>query len=118
MAHFAKIDKDGNVENVIVADQEYIDTLEGTYIQTSYNTVRGVHTGGGTPLRWNYAGIGDYYNAEMDEFHNIKPFDSWVFDKKEREWNPPVEYPSDGKKYYWDEQTYLDDNEKGWIEIT
>lgn len=116
MAHFAKLDENNIVIERIVADKEFVDTLEGTYIQTSYNTQKGKHTLGGTPLRWNYAGMGDYYNAEMDEFHPKKPFDSWVFDKVEREWNPPITRPTDGKNYIWDEATYLEDNTKGWIE--
>ena len=116
MAHFAKIGSNNIVEQVIIAEQEYIDTLEGTWVQTSYNTVRGVHTGGGTALRWNYAGVGDYYNADMDEFHDPKPFPSWTIDASTRDWKPPIEKP-DGD-YYWDEQTYLDDNTQGWIEIT
>ena len=117
MAHFAKIDKNGIVENVIVAEQDFVDTLEGTWIQTSYNTVDGKHTNGGTPLRWKYANAGDIYNSEMDEFHISSPFDSWVFDKTKREWNPPVTYPTDGKDYAWDEATYLEDNTKGWLEL-
>ena len=117
MSHFAKIDKDGTVEEVIVAEQDFIDTLDGTYVQTSYNTINGKHTAGKTPLRWKFANAGDVYNSEMDEFHPIQPFSSWVFDKTKREWNPPISIPDDGKKYMWDEATYLDDNKKGWIEL-
>ena len=43
MSHFAKINSSGIVENVIVAEQSYVDTLSGTYVQTSYNTKRGKH---------------------------------------------------------------------------
>jgi hypothetical protein len=57
MAHYALIE-DGVVTNVIVAEQDFIDTQSGTWVQTSYNTQAGVHTLGGTPLRKNYAGIG------------------------------------------------------------
>lgn len=118
MAHFAKIDKNGVVENVIVAEQDFVDTLEGTYVQTSYNTMNGKHTDGKTPLRWKYANAGDIYNSDMDEFHPIQPFSSWVFDKTKREWNPPVTYPTDGKDYSWEEDEYLKDKTKGWVEIS
>ena len=118
MAHFVKLDETNHVIEKIVAEQEVIDTLDGTWIQTSYNTQQGKHLLGGTPLRWNFAGIGDYYNGEMDEFHSAKPFDSWLFDKVKREWYPPLTYPTDGKDYIWDEATYLKDNTKGWIEAT
>ena len=86
MSHFAKIDKNGTVERVIVAEQDFIDTLDGTWIQTSYNTVNGKHTNGETPLRWKFANVGDIYNSEMDEFHIAPPFPSWKFDKTKRDW--------------------------------
>lgn len=116
MSHFAKLDSTNHVEKVIVAEQEHINSLEGTYVQTSYNTLNGVHTLGGTPLRWSFAGVGDYYNSDMDEFHPAKPFNSWVFDSTEREWNPPIEKPEGD--YFWDEETHQSDNTQGWIEIT
>ena len=118
MAHFVKLDETNHVIEKIVAEQEFIDTLDGTWIQTSYNTQEGKHLLGGTPLRWNYAGMGDYYNADMDEFHSAKPFDSWKFDKTKREWNPPITMPDDGKTYKWEEAEYLKDNTKGWIEVS
>ena len=42
MSHFAKIE-DNIVTQVIVADQDFIDSIEGNWIQTSYNTNGGVH---------------------------------------------------------------------------
>ena len=64
MSHFAKVE-DGIVTEVTVAEQEFIDTLNGTWVQTSYNTRGGKHYNpetheedSGTPLRKNYAGIG------------------------------------------------------------
>jgi hypothetical protein len=60
MAHYAKVEN-GIVTNVIVADQEFIDSGAvgdpTTWIQTSYNTFGGKHRMGGTPLRKNYAGM-------------------------------------------------------------
>ena len=57
MAHFAKV-KNGIVTNVIVADQDFVDSYidheAGKWLQTSYNTIGGVHTEGGTPLRKNH----------------------------------------------------------------
>ena len=58
MAHFAKVNQ-GIVEKVIVAEQDFIDTMvdtsPGSWIQTSYNTRGGVHSDGGTPLRKNFS---------------------------------------------------------------
>jgi hypothetical protein len=53
MSHFAKIDNDIVVQ-VIVAEQDFIDSLEGEWIQTSYNTFEGKHPEN-RPLRKNYA---------------------------------------------------------------
>jgi len=77
MSHFAKI-KDGIVTNVIVAEQDFIDTQEGTWVQTSYNTYGGQHKLGGTPLlRKNYAGIGYTYDSTRDAFYT-QPHPSWI----------------------------------------
>jgi len=59
MAHFAQVEN-GIVQQVIVAEQDYIDTLPDSekWIQTSYNTYGGVHLEGKTPLRKNFAGVG------------------------------------------------------------
>ena len=106
MAHFAKV-KNGIVEQVIVAEPEFFDTFvdssPGQWIQTSYNTLGGVHTLGGTPLRKNYAGIGFTYDATRDAFIPPKPFPSWVLNEDTCLWDAPVAYPDDGQAYAWDE---------------
>lgn len=72
MAHFAKIEG-GKVVNVIVADS--VDGFDGVWVQTSYNTVAGVHhnddkTPSGQPaLRKNYAAIGYIYDEALDAFY-------------------------------------------------
>lgn len=76
IAHFAKINSDGIVEQVIVVSnsdcgdldfpesepigQAFIKSigLDGTWKQTSYNS----------NFRSKYSGIGDRYDAELDEF--------------------------------------------------
>jgi hypothetical protein len=111
MAHFALI-KDGVVTNVIVAEQDFIDTQSGTWVQTSYNTHGGVHSLGGTPLRKNYAGIGYVYDAERDAFYAPSPYPSWSLDEDTCLWETPVAHPNDGLMYKWDEATLT------WIKIT
>jgi hypothetical protein len=103
MAHFAQV-QDRVVQQVIVAEQDFIDSgvLPGTWIQTSYNTFAGKHPEG-RPLRKNYAGVGYIYDAARDAFYAPQPFASWILDEETCTWNPPVAYPSDGKKYKWDE---------------
>ena len=120
MAHFAKIE-DGIVTNVIVAEQEFIDTQDGTWVQTSYNTYGNVHYGqdgnadGGVALRGNYAGIGDTYDTDNDVFYKPKPYASWTLADTWL-WVAPIAYPDDGNLYDWDEDVYQADNTKGWVE--
>jgi len=115
MAHFAEIDENGIVLRVLVVDnaqesngQDFLANtlgLGGTWVKTSYNTVGGVHTNGGTPLRKNYAGIGYTYDSDRDAFIPPKPFASWTLDEDSCLWEAPVAYPTDGSMYTWNEET-------------
>ena len=120
MAHFAKV-CDGKVVQVIVAEPEFFDTFvdssPGEWIQTSYNTRGGVHYGqdgnpdGGVALRGNYAGIGFTYDRTNDVFYAPQPFASWILNESTWTWESPVPYPTDGKRYRWDEEIL------NWVEI-
>ena len=105
MAHYAKVNN-GIVEQVIVAEKEFFDTFvdssPGTWLQTSYNTHGNQHPEG-RPLRGNYAGIGFTYDYEHDVFYAPQPYPSWVLDESTWLWEAPVDYPTDGKEYSWDE---------------
>jgi len=107
MAHFAQIDENSTVIQVIVVEQVVINTgLFGdpaTWIQTSYNTHGGVHSQGGTPLRKNYAGIGYTYDISRDAFVPPKPYPSWILNEDTCLWEAPVPMPEDGNQYLWDE---------------
>jgi hypothetical protein len=105
MAHYAKINENNIVTEVIVADKEFVDTLDGTWIQTSYNTVGGVHKNDGTPLRKNYAGIGYTYDSDLDAFIPPKPHASWSLNEDSGLWEAPTPMPTDGKEYGWDEES-------------
>jgi len=113
MAHFAQINQDNIVTQVIVAEQDFIDSGvvgdPSTWIQTSYNTYGGQHKLEGTPLRKNYAGIGFYYSLELDAFIAPKLFTSWVLNTETCLWEAPISKPGDN--YYWNEETL------NWIEI-
>lgn len=117
MSHFARV-VDGIVQTVIVAEQDYIDTLPDAnlYIQTSYNTRGGVHYDPATgepsadqskALRMNYAQVGGQYSALRDAFIPLKPYPSWVFVEETCTWTAPVPMPPwDGvNKYFWEEMT-------------
>jgi len=113
MAHFAEIDANNIVTRVLVVDdlhqadgQNYLANelgLGGTWIQTSYNTIGGVHTNGGTALHKNYAGIG--YTWDGTGFHAPQPFPSWKLNADSYLWEAPTPMPTDGKRYQWDEPT-------------
>lgn len=106
MSHFAKV-RNNIVEEIIVAEQEFIDSLPVenavNWIQTSYNTFAGQHLLGGTPLRKNYAGIGYTYDSERDAFIPPQPYSQWILDQDTCEWQAPIPYPADGKQYAWNE---------------
>jgi len=112
MAHFAQV-KSGIVQQVIVADQNFINTLSDAsdWVQTSYNMIGGVNkTGLGSSLRKNYAGIGHTYDSVKDAFYAPKPYPSWTLDTDTCLWNAPTPMPNDGHMYNWDESTL------SWVE--
>jgi len=115
MSHFAEV-IDGIVQRVIVAEQDFIDSGavgdSSNWIQTSYNTKGGVHYApnsndpdDGIALRKNYAGIGYTYDKIKDAFIGLQPYPSWLLDDNTCQWDSPVPYPDDGKRYDWDEST-------------
>lgn len=95
MSHFAKINENGIVEQVIVAEQDFINTGilgdPSTWIQTSYNTHGGLHPEG-RPLRKNYAGIGYTYDPVRDAFIPPQPEEgSWVLNEDTCLWESSPE---------------------------
>ena len=128
MSHYAKV-VDGKVTQVIVAEADFfktfVDSSPGEWIQTSYNTRRGVHYApnsnipdGGVALRANYAGIGYIYDKTNDVFYAPRPVDrngvscaSWTISAPTWVWTPPTQSPTDGL-YLWDEPT------KTWIKVS
>jgi hypothetical protein len=102
MAHFARIDERGYVQEVLVVDnsqehrgQEFLADelgLGGRWIQTSYNG----------NFRKQYAGIGYYYDEAKDIFVSLQPFPSWTLDENS-DWQAPTERPDELS--YWDEDT-------------
>ena len=103
MGHYAKVE-DGIVTQVIVADGPdwCEENLGGQWVQTSYNTFGGVHSGGKFPIHKNYAGIG--YTFDGVGFATPQPFASWILNKKSYLWEAPTPMPADGKKYQWNEE--------------
>ena len=114
MAHYARV-VNGVVENVIIAEQEYIDNnpdiVSSEWVQTSYNTANNVHLNGGTPLRFNYAVLGGCYDADADVFYEQRPFDSWVLNTQTYLWEAPVACEGNEDEFYWSEDSL------SWVSI-
>tara|TARA_B100000029_G_C17023640_1_gene759531 strand:- start:127 stop:558 length:432 start_codon:yes stop_codon:yes gene_type:complete len=143
MAHFAKLDSNNIVEQVIVVNNDDIKDSTGTetesigvafcqkimgastnWKQTSYNK----------NFRGNYAGVGMTYMegvrtlgvASTDVFIHQQPFPSWSVGINTANWYSPLgDSPettnaekADNKYYYWDEAAHQVDNNVGWALTT
>jgi len=114
MAHYAFLDMDNIVTEVIVGKDEgdtntnwelhYQDFRKQVCKRTSYNTHGGVHSNGETPFRKNYAGIGYSYDSSRDAFIPPKPYPSWLLEESSCMWKAPIDHPDDGEMYIWDEE--------------
>ena len=120
MAHFAKIDKNKIVQQVIVVTNEDCGNLEfpesetigqsfinsiglnGVWIQTSYNG----------NFRKNYAGMGYTYDESRNAFIPVKPYPSYILNEDTCQWDAPIPRPNDNKFYDWDEENLT------WKELT
>jgi hypothetical protein len=117
MAHFAKLDENNVVIEVIVVDNSdilndagvedeevgktFLENITGhprnMWAQTSYNR----------NFRRNYAGMGMIFDAERNAFIMSKPYPSWLFDELNCSWYSPVPEPvlEPKKKNIWHEDT-------------
>ena len=120
MAHFAQLDENNVVTQVIVVanDELLLDGVENEtkgimfcksllgddtrWVQTSYNG----------NIRKNYAGIGYTYDPVADHFFAPQPYPSWTKNSSTYLWEAPTPMPIDDKHYTWDEPT------TSWIEVT
>jgi hypothetical protein len=93
-------DQHGNESEVIGAKFCH-DLFGGVWLQTSYN---------GT-IRKNYAGVGYTYDSTRDAFISPKPFASWTLNETTCRWDAPIPYPTDDKRYSWNEE------QLAWVEI-
>jgi hypothetical protein len=112
MAHFAQLDENNVVSQVIVVgNQDCLDqnnqeseAVGITFCRALFGAhTRWVQTSYNANFRKNYAGIGFTYDKSRDAFIALKPFPSWVLNEDTCQWEAPVPYPTDGNVYFWDE---------------
>ena len=135
MAHFAQLNENNIVTQVIVvnndktADSNGVETesigvafcqklfgSDTNWKQTSYNN----------NFRVRYAGIGYYYNESLNAFVPPQPYASWTLNNATADWVSPLgaaptltdEQDAAGSYYIWDEDAYQADNTKGWTLIS
>ena len=105
MAHYAFLDDNNTVTEVIVGIEE-TELIEGLDPEIWYGQFRGQickRTSYNGNIRKNYAGIGFSYDTKRDAFIAPKPFNSWILDEETCRWIAPVAYPTDGFTYVWNE---------------
>ena len=134
MAHFAQLDDNNVVTQVIVVSNDDTSDSNGVEVesigvafcqkllgastnwkQTSYNS----------KMRVRYAGIGYSYNSGLDAFVPPQPYASWTLDNSTADWKAPLTEPTltdeqkeAGSRYTWDESAYQADNSTGWTLTT
>ena len=123
MAHYAFLDSNNIVTEVITGVDENITQtdLDGTLVggtseawETFYGNFRNQickRTSYNGNYRKNYAGIGMIFDAERDAFYFPQPYPSWILNEDTCQWEAPVPYPDDEKRYEWNEEN------QSWDEV-
>jgi hypothetical protein len=104
MAHYAFLDEDNIVTEVIVGkdENELIDGLTPEEWYGNYRGQRCVRTSYNHRIRKQYAGIGFTYDADADQFVAPQPYPSWALDSN-NDWQAPTPKPEGS--FIWDEET-------------
>jgi hypothetical protein len=113
MAHFAQLDENNTVIQVIVvANNEVLDEngVESedkgiAFCQSLYPGTVWRQTSYNGNIRKNYAGIKYTYREDIDAFVAPQPYLSWSLNESSAQWEAPTPMPADGKYYTWNEQT-------------
>jgi len=109
MAHYAFLNEDNIVTEVIVGrnETEIVDGVSDW--ETYYGNIRGQvckRTSFNGNIRKQFAGVGFTFNETADVFITPKPFASWSLNAN-YDWQAPIAYPADGKQYSWDESNQV-----------
>ena len=121
MAHFARVNENWIVEQVIVVKNEVLwndlgiecDWLGEQFCQQLFGSdTKWIQTSCNGRIYKNFAGIGYTFDTQRNAFISPKPYESWLLDESTCQWEPPVPYPSDGGLYSWDEEN------QDWVKST
>ena len=114
MAHYAFLDENNIVTEVIPGRNEWEEVDGITDWEQAYSEVRGQvckRTSYNNNYRKNYAGVGYIFDETRDAFIAPKSFESWVLDEQTCRWQAPIAYPTDGIMYDWNEET------QNWVAV-
>ena len=116
MAHFAQLDENNKVINVVVVNDDYLKDENGNEVEElgkshmeSVHGGRWVQTSYNNNIRVRYAGIGYIYDETLDAFIPPKPYESWILNETTAYWEPPFSRPApedelgEGQYYRWNE---------------
>jgi hypothetical protein len=114
MAHFAQIDENNIVIQVIVINNQVLLESDNTeseikgidFCESLYGHRNWVQTSYNQNMRYNYAGIGYTWDPDNNAFYAPQPYPSWSL-TQDYIWEAPIPYPEDGspeKIYAWDEE--------------
>lgn len=116
MAHFAQLDENNVVINVIVVhNNDCLDENGNESEQVGINfcksllgaNTRWIQTSYNENIRYRYAGIGYTYDSELDIFKHPAPYPSWEYNTIIHEWEAPIAMPMDvplGHHCVWNEE--------------
>ena len=108
MAHYAFLDENNIVTQVIVGRDEWEVVGKINNWEAYYGALNGVvckRTSYNGNIRKNFAAIGFTYDEDRDAFIPPQPYESWVLNEETCRWEAPTPYPDDGVMYEWDEET-------------
>jgi hypothetical protein len=114
MAHFARVNENWIVEEVIVVNNDVIknnvgiecDWLGEQFCRSLYGAhTKWIQTSYTGRIYKNYASVGYSFDSHRNAFIPPKPYESWLLNEDTCRWDPPAPYPTDDTLYVWDEET-------------
>ncbi len=125
MAHYALLNSDNEVINIITGVDESVtqtdtdctliggsrEAWEAFYAAQPWHGATSCKLTSTDNFRKNHARIGYTYDTERDAFIAPQPYASWVFDESTCRWEAPVPRPVVINYWQWDESVL------NWVEM-